>query len=234
MTDLENRSENGLASTIRDDYRSIQEIVYTTLRDEILSGRLEPGSRLNTSEIAERLGVSRTPIREALNRLIPIGLVEQIPHRGAFVSKLSIEEIIEIYYIRASLEGIAARLAVQHLTQAEIDRLIELSAECMLNLTNEAYNRILEQNYEFHNIVYKAAQSPRLYRLIRQYYSLSGQYRALGLELPGRYGQVCEEHQNLARSLADRDPERAEFHAREHHLNTARRIAQSFGSNIQI
>jgi DNA-binding GntR family transcriptional regulator len=234
MEASENAAANGPSSTIRQDYRTIQDLVFTTLRDEILSGELEPGERLNTSQLSERLGVSRTPIREALNRLTSIGLVENIPHRGAFVRKLSIEEIIEIYYIRAALEGIAARLAARNLKQEEIQQLLHLCDGMESHLSTGNYQKILETNFAFHNTIYQAAQSPRLQNLILQYYSQSEQYRALGLELPGRYSEICQEHRNLALALARRDVEAAELQAREHHLNTARRIAKSVGRDVQI
>jgi DNA-binding GntR family transcriptional regulator len=234
MEASENSVANGPATTIRQDYRTIQDLVFTTLRDEILSGELGPGERLNTSQLSERLGVSRTPIREALNRLTSIGLVENIPHRGAFVRKLSIEEIIEMYYIRAALEGIAARLAARNLKEEEIQQLLGYCDEMESHLSTGDYQRILETNFEFHSIIYQAAQSPRLQSLILQYYRQSEQYRALGLELPGRYAEICQEHRSLALALAERDIEGAESKAREHHLNTARRIAKSVGREEQI
>ena len=234
MEMADNSVENEQITPIRQDYRTIQDIVFTTLRDDILSGRVKPGEKLNTSQLSQRLGVSRTPIRESLNRLTSIGLVENIPHRGAYVRKLSIEEIIEIYYIRAALEGIAARLATRNLKEEEIQRLLGICDEMESYLSSGDYQKILEINFQFHNTVYQAAQSPRLHSLISQYYRQSEQYRALGLELPGRYTEICEEHRNIARALEARDMERAEYYAREHHLNTARRIARSVGSKIQI
>ncbi len=222
-----------LASAI-EDYRTMQDIVFTTLRGEILTGRLEPGERLNTIRLAQRLGVSRMPVREALSRLASAGLVEYIPHRGAFVKKLSIEEVIEIYYIRAALEGIAARLAARNLTGSEIARLLELSAEMGRRAAGGHDAEILGINQEFHYIIYRAARSPRLEGLIMQYYQHSSQYRALGLDLPGRYDEILTEHRNIAQALAARDPECAEVAAREHHLNTARRIARSVGSRLKI
>jgi len=81
-------------SPIRQAYRSMQDIVFEALRDEILSGKLKPGDSLNTLSLSKRLDVSRPPIREALNRLISVGLVESFPYRGCFVRKLSVDEII--------------------------------------------------------------------------------------------------------------------------------------------
>jgi len=92
-------------------YKTMQEIVYDTIREAIQIGRYAPGQRLIADELAQELGTSRMPVREALRRLEVAGLVSITPHRGAVVSELSEQEIVEIYHIRAVLEGLAARLA---------------------------------------------------------------------------------------------------------------------------
>lgn len=219
---------------IRDNYQRIQDLVFTTLRDEILSGKLQPNEKLNTNQLANRLGVSRTPIREALNRLISVGLVETFPHRGIYIRKLSIEEIIELYYIRAALEGIAARLAVRNLKEDEMERLRQYCDDMEAQHLVGNYQKLLEINFLFHETIYKATNSPQLQDLLFQYYNRSKPYRTLGLELPGRYKEVFDEHRQLVAALASGDMERADFCAREHHLNTARQIAKSIGSDIQI
>lgn len=234
---MENQ-ENSVADMpdirIRDNYQRIQDLVFTTLRDEILSGKLRPKEKLNTNKLAKRLGVSRTPIREALNRLISVGLVETLPHRGIYIRNLSIEEIIELYYIRAALEGIAARLAVRNLTEDDIDQLLQYCDGMESQHGMGDYQKLLEINFLFHETIYKATQSPQLQDLLFQYYNRSRPYRTLGLELPGRYKEIFDEHRQLVAALASGDIERADFCAREHHLNTARQIAKSVGSNIQI
>ncbi len=219
---------------ILNNYQRIQDLVFTTLRDEILSNKLKPNEKLNTNQLAKRLGVSRTPIREALNRLISIGLVETLPHRGIYIRKLSIEEVIDLYYIRAALDGISARLAVRNLSKEETKRLLQLCDDMETQFHIGDFKKFLEFNFLFHQTIYKATQSPQLQNLLFQFYSQSEHYRSLGLELPGRYKQICEEHRNLATALADGDMDRAEFCAREHHFNTAKQIAKSIGSDIQI
>ena len=227
-------AEVRIGNVVHEDYRTMQDIVFTTLRDEIFSGRLKPGERLNSTRLAERLGVSRMPVREALNRLISVGLLEYTPHRGAYVRRLSVDEVIEIYYVRAAVEGIAARLAVRKLGDEELRRLQQLCDE--MDAASESHDDagLLARNAEFHNIIYRGTQSPRLEGLIQQYFRLSEQYRTLGLNLPGRHTEIGQEHRALATALLERDADRAERASREHHLNTARRIAQSAGSPLQI
>jgi len=220
------------ASSIRSVYRSMQDIVFETLRDEILSGDLAPGLLLNTLALSDRLGVSRTPIREALNRLVSIGLVENVPHRGSFVRKLSVEEVIEVYYIRAALAGVCARLATKRINDAQKQRLIELCAE--MEKPSDDHRLMLQRNFEFHNIIFQAAHSPRIESLALQYYHQSEQFRALSLELPGRFEEACREHRRILQAVLDGDADAAEQSSREHQLNTARRITRSLGYEADI
>jgi len=220
--------------SIRKDYRTMHDLVFNTLMEDILSGRLEPGEKLNISEISERLGVSRTPVREALKQLMSVGLVENVPHRSPFVKKLSIEEIIELYYIRAALEGIASRLAAQRLTDDQIKELEELCMRMEEKAHSGQFDDFIEDNSRFHFLVYEATNSPRLQEMVLRYYRQCGQYRALVMELPGSYEEVCQEHKNILNAFKARDLEKADNVARQHHFNSARRIAKSVGSPIKI
>jgi len=220
--------------SVIEDYRTMQDIVFTALRNDIFAGKLKPGERLNTARLAERLGVSRMPVREALSRLISVGLVENLPHRGTFVKKLSVDDVVEIYCIRAALEGIAARLAAPRLGPEEIGRISDLTMKIEHAVKAGDDRQILALNFEFHDIIYQAAHAPNLYNLILQYYRHSEQYRALGLDLPGRYLEIMDEHRAILAALQLGDVDAAERSARQHHLNTARRIVSSMGSNIII
>jgi len=220
--------------SIRGVYRSMQDIVFKTLRDEILSGRLQPGNALNTLALSTRLGVSRTPIREALNRLISIGLVENAPHRGCFVRKLSVDEVVEVYYIRAALAGVCARLATKRITEAEKKKLVMLCEKMERDRPGKDLKAKLRQNFEFHNIIFKAAHSPNIEALAIQYYHQTEQFRAFSLELPGRFEEMCREHRLILQAILDGKAELAEQSSREHQLNTARRIAQSLGYEGEI
>ena len=220
------------SSSIREVYRSMQDIVFETLRDEILTGELQPGVLLNTLSLSSRLGVSRTPIREALNRLVSVGLVENIPHRGSFVRKLSVEEVLEVYYIRAALAGVCARLATKRITETQKKQLIELCDA--MEKPDEDHKTMLQQNFQFHNIIFQAAHSPRVESLALQYYHQSEQFRALSLELPGRFEEACREHRRILQAILDGDNDSAEQSSREHQLNTARRITKSLGYKDDI
>ncbi len=222
------------SNTISQAYRSVQDIVFSTLKDEILSGALQPGASLNTLELSKRLGVSRTPIREALNRLEAIGLVDRERHRGVFVRRISMNEMVSVYCIRAALFGICSRLAARRLTNAQKHRLFELCEKMEACLHPYDYDKLLEYNAEFHGIISEASGSADLKSLIEQYYHRSTQYRALSLELKGRGYEACREHRQIVEALTTGDPEAAEYYSREHYFTTARRIAELLGIEIDV
>jgi DNA-binding GntR family transcriptional regulator len=161
----------------------MRDIVFETLRDEILSGKLPPASALSTLSLSERLGVSRTPIREALNRLSSIGLVENVPYRGCFVRKLSVDQVIEVYCVRAALAGVCARLATRRITDKQKKKLIALCEKMERERPGVDIKAMLRENFEFHNIIFKAAHAPSIEALAVQYYHQSEQFRTEDMAL---------------------------------------------------
>jgi len=208
-------------------YRTMQEIVYDTIRDAILSGRYQPGQRLIADELAREVGVSRMPVREALHRLEATGLVTLMPHRAAVVNELSESEIIEIYHIRAVLDGLATRQAAPHLTKADYDRLNALLDEMAAAAKAKDLDRVLRVNRDFHQLIWQAAHSPRLHSLLENLYDASQRFRNISILLPGRLERLTQEHRRIAQALARGDVNKAERFAIEHHEGTARRLLNS-------
>ncbi len=201
------------------EYRTKQELIYQELLDGIQTGRFKPGERLDMEAIARRVGASRTPIREAIRRLESEGLVTSVPHRGTIVAKLSLEEIAELYHIRAVLEGLAARLAAQNLTTAEADALLGMCDKmCAAEVDEETF---LRMNREFHEIINNAAQSPLLHEYIANLYASTSRYRRLTATFPGRLDELRSEHRALADALVAGDAAEAERTANLHHENNA-------------
>lgn len=209
------------------EYRTMQEIVYEKIRDAILGGQYSPGQRLVAEELARILGVSRMPVREALHRLESTGLVDSTPHRGTVVSELSEEEIVEIYHIRAVLEGLAARLAAPQLTPRDHAQIRTILAEMSRAEQARDVQCFLTLNREFHEVIWKAGRAPRLLELLENLYATSQRFRSISLYLPGRLHQVAEEHRRMAAELERGDVVAAERTANEHHENTASRLLKS-------
>lgn len=211
-------------------YRTMQEIAYEMVREAILSSRYAPGQRLLADDLAQELGTSRMPVREALHRLEAAGLVSITPHRGTVVSELSRDEVAEIYHIRAVLEGLAARLAAPHLLPrdhshlaARIDEMVSAAD------TGPDLGRLLRGNRSFHEVIWKAAHAPRLHELLRNLYIASQRFRNLSILQPGRMVEIVREHRRIAKALAAGDPAAAERLAKEHYENTAQRLLVEMG-----
>lgn len=207
-------------------YKTKQDYVYEQLYNAILSGRFKPGEHLVLEDLADEMGTSRTPLREAIRRLQTEGLVEFTPHRGAAVTELSVEELIELYHIRSVLDGLAARLAAENLSEKDLRRLedITVRSEKRLNPLNpegfEDFNR------DFHEIIYHGANAPRLYEMIASLYAQARRHRHLSLLSPGRISEILSEHRKILNALIARDAAAAERYAREHHDNTAKVLVQ--------
>ena len=206
-------------------YRTKQEIIYETIREAIQIGRYAPGHHLVADDLAQEFGTSRMPVREALQRLENAGLVSITPHRGAVVSELSEQEIVEVYHIRAVLEGLAARLAAPHLSPADYDRLNALIDDMASTGTAEPdLDQLLRGNRDLHEIIWQAAQAPRLHELLENLYDASRRFRNISILLSGRLEQIVQEHRRIVQALAAGDPAAAERFANEHHEITAQRL----------
>ncbi|MFQ3681041.1 GntR family transcriptional regulator [Roseiflexus sp.] len=188
--------------------RTMTEQVMTRLRDMILSGELAPGSRLDQNDLARQFGVSLVPLREALARLQSSGLVRIVPHRGVFVESLSVEELLDIYQVRESLEELAARLAAPRLSADDLTILDRLKTEMEQTAAVDDFDRFLDLHREFHFTIYHAAGRRHLLQLIAQLWDLSARYRRFQLyAFPDRVHTSLFETQAILDACHRRDPE---------------------------
>jgi DNA-binding GntR family transcriptional regulator len=190
--------------------------VYEGLRDRILSGELEVGMWLVEVQIAEEFGVSRTPVREALRRLVDERLVAHDAYRGAVVRGISAQEASEIGEIHEVHDGLAARLAAQRVDQAGIDRLKALIGQMRERVTENDWDGAAHANEEFHGTIYDLAGNIRLSALARDLSVTMRRFSAGALADPQRAEQILVEHEELVKAMATRDPDQAEHAARTH------------------
>lgn len=193
---------------------------YARLKKDIESGAMSPGSRVRENEIAERLGISRTPVREALRRLETEGLIVHAPHQGAVIAELDHQAVIELYDIRETLEGTAARYAARHASEAEIQDLAELVDSELESGGDVA--ALAQLNRAFHAALYRAGHNRYLLKVLM---SLRDSMILLGgttLGVPDRFVAAHEEHLAIITAISDRDPDRAEAAARTHIRNAQR------------
>jgi DNA-binding GntR family transcriptional regulator len=189
---------------------TLRESILETIRDAITSGVLKPGEKVAEPELAERFGISRTPIREAFRQLESEGYLTVIPRKGAVVASFSERDIEEFYAIKSILEGYAARLACQHLTEREIDRLESINQK----LDHLAHGGDLKQFFkvhnDFHDLFIRAADNEKLMDLINTLVQKFQRLRVASLSIPGRMGVSVTEHRNLIDAFRRRDTDLAE------------------------
>lgn len=197
-----------------DEYKTLQEIVLTTLRREILSGAFKDGEKLNQDQLASRLGVSRMPVREALRRLEAEGLVKFTAHRGAMVTTLSTEEVAQVFDIRCNLEGMATRLAAQRASFEDLKRLREIFAE--MEKAKDNHQAYVKLNREFHEAVYKASGYPLLTKIISGLWDNIERYIMTYIALPGRMELAQQQHRELITFCEKKDAIQAESLLQRH------------------
>jgi len=187
------------------EYKSLTQRVYERLRTEILDGKLHPGTRVKQEELTKRLGVSRTPIREALQRLESEGLICFVRRSSATVSAIPSREIEEIFELRALLEGYAAEKAAQSLDEKAIRKLHKLIAEMDYHRAGEDVQKLLLKNEEFHRSICSLAGNETLLRMLDQIWRDIRRLRHDYLITPSGQEQSVREHKALMDALERRD-----------------------------
>jgi len=199
----------------------IRDKVYQYIKQAIVHGVYKSGERIIERELADQLNVSRTPIREALFRLESQGFVKTMPRKGVVVSKLSPEEIVEIFTILASLESLAMKLAAQKAEPGEREELSRLIGELDAALASpELGEECRTVHFVVHDVVCRAARSPRLTQMLDGLSDYIRAFANVGYELPGRLRKATEEHRDLARAVRDGEAELAESLTKIHLENS--------------
>lgn len=178
-----------------------QDAVLSALREDIVTGVLAPGDQLVQEALAERYGVSRVPLREALKTLESEGQLVYYPHRGYFVVELSVEDLREVYHLRALLEEAALRVAVPGLGADDIADITELAEDIDRAAADGDVMGMTEANRRFHFAMYDAGGMPRLSRLLRQLWEATDAYRALYYQGESNRLRVTEEHARMLEAL---------------------------------
>jgi len=196
--------------------RSRSDRIAALLEEQILTGRFPPGTRLDEASLAEEHEVSRTPIREAFQRLAQSGLVEHAPRRGIFVRQASAVEIMEMFEVMAELEAVCGRLAAMRGREADIERLRTANAACHRAFEAGDADAYYAENGTFHHLIYAQSgnrfleqEASRLHRRLKP-------YRRMQLHLRGRLGQSMQEHEAIVEAIASGDAEAAAETLRRH------------------
>ncbi len=216
-----------------DNYKPLREMVFESLREAIIQGRLKPGERLMEIQLAEEMGVSRTPIREAVRKLELEGFVVMVPRKGAYVAGISMKDIIDVFEVRAALEGLAAGLAAVRITPDELEGLERsLLAISEVSLKSDLEG-IVDTDTSFHEMIYKASRNDRLFQIIIHLKEQIQRFRTTSLSQPGRSKDALDEHRKIVEAISERNAELAQVLAREHIENAEQSMLNALREDKQ-
>lgn len=198
------------------DYKPLRDVIFNTIREAIIAGELKPGERLMEVQLADKMGVSRTPVREAIRKLELEGLVEMIPRKGAHVAEVSVKDIMDVLEIRASMDGLATALAAKRITPEEIKELKHVYSQFVTNVEKENVNGTIKKDAEFHDVIYRASRNDKLLQISNNLKEQVQRFRVIYLKGFGSTGDIIKEHEQIIEAITTKNPEMAQKIAYEH------------------
>ena len=194
------------------------------IRKEVSSGILKPGDQLEVTALAERFGVSRTPIREAIRTLVESGVLETRPRKGSFVRVLSAKQLLDLFQVAAELEGMACRLAALSLTKENVDTIERGLAKCTQAAEVQNNAEYAMANLDFHTAIHNASGNDWLIEQLRQLQINLNSYRTMPYEIRGRLKKSTDEHKIICDAILSGDGEHACNLMRDHMMLQGKRL----------
>lgn len=192
-----------------DTFLPLRDVVFNTLRQAILTGELEPGEHLMESELADKLGVSRTPIREAIRKLELEGLVNMTPRKGARVAQITLEDLTDVLEVRRHLEELAVELACKKATEEDLEQLHVLHENIRQAMQDGNLTEIAEADVKLHEAIYRMTGNRRLIQLLHNLREQMYRYRLEYIKDRQTRDNLILEHQEIIDAVETRDVERA-------------------------
>lgn len=198
------------------DYKPLREVIFNTIREAIIVGELKPGERLMEVQLAEKMGVSRTPVREAIRKLELEGLVEMIPRKGAHVAEVSVKDIMDVLEVRASLDGLATALAAERITEDEIKELNHVCTQFANYVEKENLQGSIKKDVEFHDIIYRSSRNDKLMQIANNLREQVQRFRVIYIKGYNTPKNIVAEHMDIIKAITEKDAEKARNFANEH------------------
>ena len=208
---------NDLKKEVTDKY-SLRGRVFHRIREDILNGKYKDHEEIKEVAIGKELGVSRTPVREALRQLELEGLIQIIPNKGAYVTGIKAKDIQDIYLIRSKLEGLCARWACDHITREQLDEMEEIIYLAEFHAARGHMEQMAELDNRFHTILYESCNSKMLEHLLKDYHQYVWRVRQKTLS-SGRGPVSNVEHKYIMEAIKENNPDKAEELANQHMIN---------------
>ena len=214
--------------TVRmDEYLPLREVVFNTLRQAILKGELKPGERLMEIALAEKLGVSRTPIREAMRKLELEGLVVMIPRRGAQVANITEKDLNDVLEVRITLENMAIEKACTNMPEEDVQELQKVARDFERSTAEGELVKMAEADVNFHETIYRAADNKRLMQVLNNLREQIYRYRVEYLKEDEARNRLVKEHEKITQAIKARDVKKAQELSFEHLENQRMGIIQA-------
>lgn len=202
--------------------------VYEIIREAIISGKFPSGMKLTVDDLSKELKVSRTPVKEALVRLEREGLVENIPRKGMYVAKISIEDALEIYELREILEGLAARKTAERIDEENLKLLKEIIKKSENYVREEDFKNYSNLDEEFHKIIWNISANKKLFKILENIRSIIRLLMTSSVNIPGRAHSSLLEHKKIISAFEKKDPDFAETCMREHIRNVREIVLKTY------
>lgn len=199
-----------------DEYLPLREVVFHSLREAILTGQLQPGERLMEMHLAQKLGVSRTPVREAIRKLELEGLVVMVPRQGAEVARITKKQLRDVLEVRRALEELAVQLACDRITKEGLEQLKLAHDEVKEMVRQQNLPQLVHADVHFHEIIYQAADNDKLLQLLNNLRQQMYRYRLEYLKSTNNHAVIIEEHEALLEAMRQLDAKAATQAIRVH------------------
>lgn len=213
------------------EYLPLRDVVFNTLRQAILKGDLKPGERLMEIQLATKLGVSRTPVREAIRKLELEGLVLMVPRKGAEVAQITEKSMVDVLEIRRALEELAVRLACERMTPEGLETLKQAEEKFEEVLGKEDITTVAGADVEFHDTILRATDNQKLIQLLSQFREQMYRYRVEYLKREECHPQVIKEHQDIIQTIENRNKDEAAEYICNHIDSQVKAVADTIRQN---
>lgn len=204
-----------------DAYLPLRDVVFNTLREAILRGDLQPGERLMELQLADKLGVSRTPIREAIRMLEQEGLAVTMPRKGAEVAGMTLKDMEDVLEIREALDDLAVRIACDKITDEQLKHLTDVKEEFEESTKTGDVKKIAQADVNFHDVIYEATGNVKLVTLLSNLREQVYRYRVEYIKDPNNYPKLMKEHESIVEGLRSHDKQAVTLAMQEHVRNQA-------------
>ncbi len=193
-----------------DEPKLLSEDIAESIKAAIIKGKFKPGEKISEGDLAQSMGISRTPLREAFRKLENQGFIQIIPRKGAMVTEVSATEAQDLYEIKSTLEGLAARLAAQRMTEKDLERLERINEELKGLIEHEDLEAFYRTHTRFHESFVKACGNSRLAVMISNLNDHFKRFGIVSLTLPGQYEQAIRQHEQIIAAFRRKDADAAE------------------------